>query len=201
MYTHICKLIHTCSYTYICTYIHTYVHTIIFVHIWVELPVCNPKPTLHILHTYIQIWIHTYVHTYMYTFEIPVCNLQLTTSLFQLLSRIFTILSHCCYLIYERHKSFICETWLIHMWKRIHPSFSCCCVYSPSSRIAAPYFMWDKHIHMCDMTHSCMRHDAFMYETWLIHMWDMTHRSSSCSRLYSPSSRIAAPYHIWRGHD
>jgi len=40
------------------------------------------------------------------------------------------------------HDSFICETWLIHMW---------------------------------DMTHSYVRHDSFTCETWVIHMWDMTH--------------------------
>jgi len=36
--------------------------------------------------------------------------------------------------------------------------------------------MWETWlIHMRDMTHSCERHDSFMWETWLIHMRDMTH--------------------------
>jgi len=30
-------------------------------------------------------------------------------------------------------------------------------------------------IHMWDMTHSYVRHDSFICETWLIDMWDMTH--------------------------
>jgi len=30
-------------------------------------------------------------------------------------------------------------------------------------------------IHMCDMTHSYVWHDAFICVTWLIHMCDMTH--------------------------
>jgi len=30
-------------------------------------------------------------------------------------------------------------------------------------------------IHMCDMTHSYVRHDSFICVTWLIHMCDMTH--------------------------
>jgi len=30
-------------------------------------------------------------------------------------------------------------------------------------------------IHMCDMTHSYVRHDAFICVTWLIHTCDMTH--------------------------
>jgi len=30
-------------------------------------------------------------------------------------------------------------------------------------------------VHMCDLTHSLMRHDAFMRKTRLIHMWDTTH--------------------------
>ena len=41
-----------------------------------------------------------------------------------------------------RHNSFMCETWLIHVW---------------------------------DMTYSCMTHDSFMCDTWLIHVWHMTH--------------------------
>ena len=47
---------------------------------------------------------------------------------------------------YVRHDSFVCETWLMHMW---------------------------------DMNHSYVRHDSSICETWLIHMWDMTH---SCDR-------------------
>jgi len=30
-------------------------------------------------------------------------------------------------------------------------------------------------IHICDMTHSYMWHDSFIYATWLIHICDMTH--------------------------
>ena len=30
-------------------------------------------------------------------------------------------------------------------------------------------------IHIWDMTHAYMRHASFIYETWLIHIWDMTH--------------------------
>ena len=36
---------------------------------------------------------------------------------------------------------------------------------------------------MCNMTHAYVRHDAFICETWLIHMWDMTQsivRHDSC---------------------
>jgi len=40
------------------------------------------------------------------------------------------------------HDSFICETWLLHLW---------------------------------DMTHSYVRHDPFICETWLFHAWDLTH--------------------------
>jgi len=48
------------------------------------------------------------------------------------------------------HDSFICVTWLIHIW-----------------------VTW--HIHMCDITHSYVRYDALICATWLIHMCDMTH--------------------------
>ena len=30
-------------------------------------------------------------------------------------------------------------------------------------------------MHVCDMTHSCVWHDSFIWVTWLIHMCAMTH--------------------------
>ena len=62
------------------------------------------------------------------------------------------------------HDSFICETWLIHMWDMTrsyvrHDSFIC--------------ENW--LIHMWDMTHSYVWHDSFICVTWLIHICDMTH--------------------------
>ena len=54
--------------------------------------------------------------------------------------------------------SFICVTWLIHM----------CCMIGVSFRALPVIRMWD-------MTHSYVRHDSFIYGTWLIRMFDMTH--------------------------
>ena len=34
---------------------------------------------------------------------------------------------------------------------------------------------YETHIPMWDMTHSYVRHDSFLRETWLIPTWDMTH--------------------------
>ena len=55
------------------------------------------------------------------------------------------ILSH-----FNALDSFICVTWLIHMW---HDSLT------RMTRL------------MCDMTHSYVWHDSFIRVTWLIHMW------------------------------
>jgi len=39
-------------------------------------------------------------------------------------------------------------------------------------------------IHVCDMTHSCVRHDSFMCATWLIHVCDMPHSCVSDSFIF-----------------
>jgi len=55
-------------------------------------------------------------------------------------------------------------------------------------------------IHMWDMTHSYVRHDSFVCETWLIHMCDMTHSyvTHDSSRyvtwlLYSQNNALLSP--------
>jgi len=79
----------------------------------------------------------------------------------------------------QRHDSFMCVTWLIHVCDMIHS-----CVWYDSF-IYLPWL-----IHVCDVTYSCVWHDSFMCVTWLLHsddssMWvswltaqhvcDMTH--------------------------
>ena len=54
---------------------------------------------------------------------------------------------------------------LIHMRDMSHSS-----VQRDASFICVTW-----RIHMCDMTHSYLWHDAFICVTWLIHMCDMTH--------------------------
>jgi len=72
---------------------------------------------------------------------------------------------------YERHDSFILETWLIHMRDMTH--------------------------HMRDMTHSYERHDSFIWETWLIHMRNMTHSyERHDSSIYFPR-RDSFIYVLW----
>jgi len=48
-----------------------------------------------------------------------------------------------------------------------------CLCLEETSRIMS--VTWDSSCLICDITHSCVRHDAFIRETWLIHMCDMTH--------------------------
>ena len=94
---------------------------------------------------------------------------------------------------YVWNDSFICMTWLIHVWDVTHSHVCYCsfiCVTWPESFIWHDSFIrvtWP--IYMRDMTHSHVWHDWFicvtvlivMYEesficvTWFIHMCDMTH--------------------------
>jgi len=81
------------------------------------------------------------------------------------------------------HDSFICVTglwrdscewvtWLGRMCNLMH-SYVCytydefICLPTNAVRIGT--------CHLCDMTHSCVWHDAFMSVTWCIHMCDVTH--------------------------
>ena len=57
----------------------------------------------------------------------------------------------------------MCVTWLIATW-RIHTRDVIWC-------ICAALLL---SIHTCDMTHSYVRHDLFIRETWFFHTWDMT---------------------------
>jgi len=82
-----------------------------------------------------------------------------------------------------RHDSFICESWLIHMWDMTH------------SYVRHDSFIWEIRLfHMGDMTHSYVRHDSFICETWLIHMWDKTHSYVRHEYLTQSSVLLA-----WRG--
>ena len=114
-----------------------------------------------------------------------------------------TLMSHHSYM---RHDSFMCETWLVHIWDMTrsymrHDSF----IYE-TRLVHMRHLVRDNHwklrqtdqtqkillllvddssvcetwlIHVWDMTHSYVRHDSFICETCLIHMWDMTY---SCMR-------------------
>jgi len=58
------------------------------------------------------------------------------------------------------NNSFLFETRLTHIWDLTHS------------------YVWHFHKcdivpHMCGMTHSCLRHDSLIFETWLIHMCDI----------------------------
>ena len=67
------------------------------------------------------------------------------------------------------------------MWRapHYHTPHSCVCV--THSRVTPIAWSWLNLtcvtwlIHMCDMTHSYVWHDSFIFVTWLIHICDMTH--------------------------
>ena len=65
---------------------------------------------------------------------------------------------------YVWHYSFVCGTWLIHMWGM---SPSC---LSHNACICVTWL-----IHIWNMTHSYVGHDSCTCVPWLIHMCDMTH--------------------------
>jgi len=77
---------------------------------------------------------------------------------------------------YVWHDSFICVTWRIHMCDMTHSyvwqdSFACV-THSCAWHDTLICVTWP--IHMCDMTHSYVWHDSFIRATWLIRMCDMT---------------------------
>ena len=72
--------------------------------------------------------------------SLPPCRTRLQSRLFQIN---MCDMTHS----YVWHDSFLCVTWLIHMWL----------------------------IHMCSIIHSYVQQDLFMCVTWLIPMSDMTH--------------------------
>jgi len=78
-----------------------------------------------------------------------------------------------------RHDASIYATWLVHIWYTSHSDLSV--------HVAAAQVEWkqsistsrsqscDPSIGICDVTHSYVRHDSLIRETWLIYIHDMTH--------------------------
>jgi len=64
------------------------------------------------------------------------------------------------------HDSFICGTWLIHMWDMTLIYMCSVTLYLCGTRMISV---------LCDMTHSNVGHDSFICVTWRTRMWDMTH--------------------------
>jgi len=75
------------------------------------------------------------------------------------------------------HDSFMYGTWLIHtwdmtdslLWQYIQRRCAACARFPRFERRVT--LLTD----VCGISHSHVRHDSFMYGTWLIHTWDMTH--------------------------
>jgi len=83
----------------------------------------------------------------------------------------------------NQNDSFMCVTWPAVRCSALQCVAVCCSVFrvlqcveeilarnQNDSFICATWL-----IHMCDISHSCVRHDSFIRLTWLIHMCDMTH--------------------------
>jgi len=69
-----------------------------------------------------------------------------------------------------RRESYICRghiyTWVMYACAPIHVcDMTHTCMWHDS------YMYVTRLIHLCDMTHTYMRHDSYIYVTWLIHMW------------------------------
>ena len=75
-----------------------------------------------------------------------------------------------------RHDSFICVTWLTHVWHTLHTRCNKLQLTLHYRRMRHDAFTYAAVwlTHMCDMTHLHVRHDSFTCETWLIHMCDTT---------------------------
>jgi len=122
-----------------------------------------------------------------------------------------TRLIHMCDItpLFVWHDSFICVTWLIHVWKKsLLGGVWCWSVLLSLAddcwecervmhirvtwliRMCAMTHSYVRHdsfvcvpwrIHTCDMTHSYVWHDSFICATWLIHMCDMNHSYVFCN--------------------
>jgi len=100
------------------------------------------------------------------------------------------------------HDSFICETWLIHMYDidhfyACHDSFKCETWLIHTYDMDQIYVWYASFICMCwgQGMHTfgklkVLKHDSFICETWLVHMWDMT----------QPHVRYDM-YHFYAWHD
>ena len=55
----------------------------------------------------------------------------------------------------------------------------------------------DRLVHMCDLTHWYVWHDAFIFATWLIHMCDMTHSCMTLAYVWQTHSYVWHDSLIW----
>jgi len=84
---------------------------------------------------------------------------------------------------YVWHDSFICVTWLIHVYgdttqsyvSWVHWFFGIPAHTTHSYAWHDPFMCLEWVIHICAITHSYVWHDSFICVTRLIHMCDMTH--------------------------
>ena len=67
---------------------------------------------------------------------------------------------------YKWDRSHICMSHVSHMDESWHK-------YKDHIWMTVEFKVCDSYV--CAMTHPYVRHDSSMCETWLIHMWDMTH--------------------------
>ena len=142
---------------------------------------------------YIYVYIHTYRH------NSSMCMVQAGwASLKEWMRHVAHMNESCRTCDCERHDSFMCATWLIHVSDMTHScerhdSFMCAtwliheCDISQGRELVFKSLWVMSHIWMShvthvivsDMTQSRVRHDSFMCATWLIYVCDMTH---SCKR-------------------
>ena len=178
------------------------------------------------IHTYLSIYVHTHSYIPMYIYphthscrtsprkshdafvalrDSFIVTLWITNSLWLFESRRFTRISHEWVTTESwrfkesrmRHTFLMKESRTINESRMRHAS--------PHERITI-HSSWNCHdsrVHIWDMTHSYMRHDSFIYETWLSHMCDMTrhHALIRNSVSYIESCTMYDMTHSYMRHD
>jgi len=104
---------------------------------------------------------------------------------------------HTCDMTHRhvRHDSFIRATWLVDWCILL-----CLYVWHDSTRARSAAKLSVRHdspqSYLCDMTHSCVRHDSFVCATWLIHVCDM-----SCLYVWHYSTCVTSASKSFVWHD
>jgi len=140
------------------THTHTHIH---HAHTHVRTHTHTHTHTHTNTHTHTHIHTHTHAHTQK-NVELHGCD-KLHGVLLSLRLSVRRRLQWCWYPVSPN----VSATWLFHTWDLTRPYVrhdSLRLGMLPSSMVLITRFLLCE----CDMTHSCVKHDSFLCETWLI---------------------------------